>query len=204
MTTDAPSNPGYNMAIDREITVRCALAYLHGLVPSEDGLSHQRKFLLTFMNLVARVLTVCLLAATIAGVASAAPIRYVLVGVQFEDGGTATDSFDFDPVTGKCSNVFIATTNGATRTGATYRFVCGQDVATCNVVPPNSTQVLWLTSTAGNQTGLPAFAIFFTGVTATNGLGTSDLFDISNSSLNVGAAQEAACIDFGLLRPYCS
>ena len=147
------------------------------------------------MTLVARVFAVCILASTIAGVAIAAPIHYVLVGVQFDDGGTANGSFDFDPVTGRFSNVSITTTNGSTRAGATYNFVCGQDVATCNVVPPNSTQVLWLTSTAGNQTGKPAFALFFTGVTATNGLGTSDVFDVSNSSLNVGAGQEANCTD---------
>jgi hypothetical protein len=55
--------------------------------------------------------------------------------------------------------------------------------------------VLNLTSTAANQTGLPGLALFFTGVGGVPpaGLGASSYIDISNSSLAVGAGQEATC-----------
>jgi hypothetical protein len=153
---------------------------------------------------VARFLvTFCLLWLVIA---SAAPTTYELVGVVFNDGGTATGYFTFDPDAGtpcslgvspcgRYSNVNIVTTAGSARAGATYTFVCGQDVPTCTGVIPDSTQALNLTSSATNQTGLPGLALFFTGVGAVPpaGLGNAQSYDISNSSLSVGAGQEASC-----------
>jgi hypothetical protein len=140
--------------------------------------------------------------------ASAAPQLYQLVGVTFNDGGTATGSFVFDPnagtpcstATSPCgiySNVNITTTTGTARTGAVYHYVCGQDVPTCTGVTPDSTMALDLTTTAGNQTGLPGLAFFFTGVGAVPpaGLGNGSSIDISNSSLAVGAVQEGTCVD---------
>ena len=109
----------------------------------------------------------------LATAANAAPTLYELVGVQFNDGGTASGYFEYDPATNLYSNVNITTTTGGVRTGATYNFVCGQDVPTCVGVSPNSTQALYLTSTAANQTGMPGFALFFTGVGGTAGLGSA-------------------------------
>lgn len=95
--------------------------------------------------------------------ASAAPVTYQLQGVTFSDGGTASGSFAFDPATMRYTNVNIVTTNGGVRTGAIYRFVCGQDVPTClGITPPSAGLVLNLTSTSANQTGMPAFALGFT------------------------------------------
>jgi len=141
------------------------------------------------------------LAVCLVTTASGFPIAYSLVGVQFDDGGTASGTFIFDPATGLYSNVNITTTNGSARTGATYAFVCGQDVPTCTGVAPNSTQLLNLTTTDADQTGEPGLALFFTGVGGTNGLGTATSFDISNSSLNVGAGQEASCKDGACSQP---
>ena len=140
------------------------------------------------------LLAFCLLGLVMA---QAAPINYQLVGVVFNDGGTATGYFTFDPTTGVYSNVNITTTTGSSRTGATYQFVCGQDVPSCTGVSPNSTQALDLTSSASNQSGLPGLAMFFTGVGAVPpaGLGSAQSFDVSNSSLSVGAMQEATCGD---------
>jgi hypothetical protein len=98
--------------------------------------------------------------------------------------------------------VRVVTTTGTTRTGATYTFVCGQDVPTCTGAAPDSTEVLNFTSTAADQTGMPAFALFFTGIGGTPPQGLSSYgenIDISNSSLSVGAGQEASCSD-----PACS
>jgi hypothetical protein len=135
------------------------------------------------------------------GSANAYPITYTLVGVQLSDGGTASGSFVFDPATGLYSAVNITTTTGTARIGATYNYVCGQDVPGCTGVAPSSIQALYLTTTAANQTGLPGLTIFFTGVGATNGLGTGPSFDISNSSLAVGAILEGTCFDAACSAP---
>ena len=137
----------------------------------------------------------------LAAIASAAPTTFYLNGVKFDDGGTASGSFTYDPAINHYSNVNIITTTGASRTGATYKFVCGQDVPSCTGVPPSSTGALYLTTTAANQTGMPGFAIFFTGVGLTNGLGTANCFDISNSSASVGAGLEATCSDAACSAP---
>jgi hypothetical protein len=128
--------------------------------------------------------------------ASAGPILWTLEGVTFASGGTASGSFDFDADTGLYSNVDIVTTTGGGVTGATYLFTCGQDVPTCTGVAPNSTEALFLTSNAVSQSGLQAIAFFFTGVGGVPPAGLTDLggvIDVSNSSLSVGAVQEATC-----------
>jgi hypothetical protein len=146
--------------------------------------------------------------------ASAATELYQLIGVTFNDGGTASGTFVFDPNAGtpcstaaspcgRYSNVNITTTTGSARTGAVYSYVCGQDVPSCTGVTPNSTNALYLTTSAANQTGLPALALFFTGVGAVPpaGLGSGASFNISNSSLAVGAAQEGTCVDAACSAP---
>ena len=135
--------------------------------------------------------------------ASGFPTTYTLVGVTFDDGGTASGFFTFDPVTNLYSNVNVTTTTGTTRSGATYQFVCGQDVASCTGVAPDPTAALYLTTSAANQTGNPGFAIFFTGVggTPAQGLGSAPRFDVSNSSLSVGAIQEGTCVDAACSAP---
>lgn len=140
-------------------------------------------------------------AVCLAGSVNAFPIPYTLVGVEFNDGGIATGSFIYDPTTNVYSNVHIVTTTGSARSGATYTFVCGQDVSSCTGVSPNSTELLNLTTSDADQTGEPGLALFFTGVGGTMGLGTATQFDISNSSLSVGAGQEAACANAACSSP---
>lgn len=159
------------------------------------------------MHICAR-LSLCLLALVLlTGGANAAALTWYLNGVQFDDGGTANGSFNFDPDAGTpCStgalpcgvfsDVNITTTDGLTRSGATYQLVCGQDVLTCTGVSPNSTQTLNLTTTAADQTGMPGFALFFTGVGGGPPDGLTDFggtIDLSNSSSSAGAGQEASC-----------
>src|SRR5690348_8235107 len=94
--------------------------------------------------------------------ASAQPITYYVQGT-YSDGGTFNGSFNYDAAANKYSAVNIVTTPGTVRTaGALYLFVCGQDVATCTGVAPDATGYLNLTSTAADQTGLPAMSLFFT------------------------------------------
>lgn len=144
----------------------------------------------------------------LAAAASASPIVWTLNGVTLTDGGTASGTFTFNPDTGTpcgsvspCgtySNVHIVTTNGSSRTGATYSFVCGQNIVGCTNVSPDSTEVLFLTSNQANQSGEAAIAFFFTGVSGVPPQGLTDAggsIDISNSSGIVGTVQEANCID---------
>ena len=107
-------------------------------------------------------LSFCLLAlALFAAVSSAQPITYYVQGT-FGDAGTFSGNFTYDAAANIYSAVNVTTTPGTVRTtGATYTFVCGQDVPTCTGVSPDATGYLNLTSTAADQTGLPAMSLFF-------------------------------------------
>lgn len=106
------------------------------------------------------VLTMAVLFMALA--ASAQPTVYYLQNVTFSDGGTASGTFTYDATTNRYSNVNVTTTAGTVRTaGATYLYVCGQDVPTCTGVFPDETGSLNLTTNAADQTGLPGFALFF-------------------------------------------
>ena len=147
------------------------------------------------------------------GNARAAPIVWHVVGLTLTDGATASGTFTFDSDAGPActttaspcglfSNVDIVTTSGSALPSATYTTVCGTNVAACTGVRPDSTEVLFLTSTASNQQGNPALAMFFAPIGATPPAGLTDaggIIDISNSGPDVGAVQEAACAD-----PACS
>ena len=68
----------------------------------------------------------------VAAAANAQPVTWYIQGVTFSDGGTASGSFNYDAATNSYSQVHITTTPGSVRaTGATYGFVCGQDVPAC-------------------------------------------------------------------------
>jgi len=141
--------------------------------------------------------------------ASATPITWTLSGVTFFGGGTASGSFTFDADAGTpcitfldspCgtySNIDITTTSGGGLPGATYLYACGENVPSCAGETPDSTKVLFLTSTAANQEGLDAVAFVFTqigfppdGLTDAGGT-----IDISNSSFFVGLVAEGTCAD---------
>jgi hypothetical protein len=161
-------------------------------------------------RLIHEVLSIVLLAAS----AGASPIQWTLNGVTLSDGGTVSGTFTFNPDSGipcgsfaPCgtySNVDIVTTNGSTRTGATYSFVCGQDVATCTGISPDSTEVLFLTSNAASQSGDSAIAFFFTGIGVFPPEGLTDgggVIDISSDSGSVGTVQESDCVDAACTTP---
>ena len=142
-----------------------------------------------------------------AAAASATPMVWTLNGIRLNDGGTVSGTFAFNPESGipcgsfsPCgtySNVDIVTTGGSSRTGASYSLVCGQDVTTCTGLSLDSTEVLFLTSNAANQSGDSAIAFFFTGIGVIPPQGlTADggVLAISGSSGNVGTIQEANCL----------
>lgn len=136
--------------------------------------------------------------------ASAMPVTWY-VDLTFTDGGSANGSFVFNADAGTAcsggtspcgqfSSVDIVTTAGLSLPGATYTFVCGQDVPTCTGVSPDSTEAMFLTSNAADQTGLPALALFFTAAGPLPPAGLTDAggtIDMSNTT--AGAAQEALC-----------
>ena len=92
--------------------------------------------------------------------AVAVPVTWTLSGVTFGDGGIATGSFAYDASSNTYSNVNITTTTGSARSGAVYRFVCGQDVPGCNGLSPNDVSSLNLTTNAANQTDCLASLCF--------------------------------------------
>lgn len=166
------------------------------------------------MKFLFRRLQVLLALSLLASAASANPIPWVLQGVTLSDGGTANGTFTFNPdggtpcgsvsPCGSYSNVDIVTTSGSERTGVSYLFVCGQDVPGCTGVIPNSTEVLFLASNTTNQSGAPAIAFFFTGISGLPPQGLTDaggVIDISNASGSVGTVQEADCPDAACSSP---
>ena len=139
--------------------------------------------------------------------ASAGELLWTLNGVTFDDGGTATGSFVFDADAGvPCStaaspcgmfsSINITTTTGSSRTGATYLFFCGVGgVTNCDGLSPDSSEILFLSSNAADQTGVPGFALYFTAVSGPP-MGLTDAggtIDVSNSI--AGAGFEADCSD---------
>jgi hypothetical protein len=112
---------------------------------------------------------------------AASPLKWRLQGVTFADGATASGSFIFDSGTHSFSSVGITTTSG-TRAGASYAPVSTGLTA-------DSTGVLFVTSGALNQTGLPGFSMFFSPPLERLG-GTSTL-----------TGQEASCGDAGCSMP---
>ena len=145
----------------------------------------------------------------------AEPITWTLSGVTLQDGIAASGSFTFNPDSGTAcsttaspcgtySNVDIMTTAGGGLPAETFLDVCGTNVATCTGLSPDSTQVLFLTSNASNQDGLPAVAFFFTGVGDRPPAGLTDAggtIDVSNSSSSVGAVSEAPCSNAACSNP---
>jgi hypothetical protein len=105
-------------------------------------------------------LPVLCLALAISFVCAAAPVTWKVTG-QFSDGGSLSGTFVYDAATNLYTNVNVTTTAGSVRGGNTYRFVCGQDVPTCDGLAPTASAVLTLTSSAGDQTGLPGLSLAF-------------------------------------------
>jgi hypothetical protein len=98
------------------------------------------------------VVSLCVLVAfcAVSNPAWAAGILWTLQGVQFDDGGTASGSFVYDPQTNTFSDVNITTTAGTTRGGDVYGFI--------HPVFSDSLFAFFLTQDiSSDQTGLPAF-----------------------------------------------
>jgi hypothetical protein len=153
------------------------------------------------MKTIQMLLVICALSVA----AFATPIQWN-VNVTFNDGGTATGTFVFDADAGTAcsttsspcglySNVAIITTTGSSLPGTTYNTVCGVGGDTsCTGVPPDSTEALFLTSGAADQTGAQAIALFFlaSGLFPPNGLSDAGgSFDVSGTT--AGIAQESFC-----------
>ena len=64
----------------------------------------------------------CLLVAFAATHTHAAPVRWVLQDVLFDDGGTAFGSFVYDADTNTLSDIAVTTTDGSALAGSVYQF----------------------------------------------------------------------------------
>jgi hypothetical protein len=161
------------------------------------------------MKTIQLLVIICILSS----VAVAGPVFWAVI-VTFNDGGTARGSFVFDADAdtacgttnspcGLYSGVDITTTTGSSLSGATYNTVCGVGGDTsCAGVSPDSTEVMFLTSGATDQTGAQAIAFFFLapGPIPPNGLSDAGgSYDVSNTT--AGAVQESFCSDAGCDSP---
>jgi hypothetical protein len=101
----------------------------------------------------------------LAASASASPILWILSGVAFGDGGAAYGSFEFDADIGLYNFIDVTTTSGSVRSGATYLFA---DAGLFN-----ADQVVFGTTNAANQAGLPGFGLFYYSTPLTDSGGTA-------------------------------
>lgn len=110
--------------------------------------------------------------------ASAVPIQWSL-SATFDDGGSATGTFFFDPNTTTFSSINVQTTAGTSRNGDSYSFVC---VSPCTGSGPTATQVLLLgQASSSNLMGVPGFFMDFTGTL------------VSGGTLSINYGLEATC-----------
>ena len=123
-----------------------------------------------------------LLALCAVTVASAKPVTWVLQGVTFSDGGTASGSFVYDADTNTYSSVNITTTTTGTYTGHTYATV---------VAGFSSATALLTVTTPSYTTGTPNFYLTFTSPLTDSG-GTLTL-SVGNNPTQDSA--EAHCDD---------
>jgi len=79
-------------------------------------------------------------------IASADGVPWVLAGVTFDDGGTASGSFVYDAVTNTYSAINVTTTAGATLAGATY-------TSLSDIVGSSSTGFLFGPNNSSDLTG---------------------------------------------------
>lgn len=115
---------------------------------------------------------------------SASPVFWDLVGVTFDDGGTATGSFAFDASTGLYSAINITTTHGSTLNGKSYDDFC---TSPCTGVVPDASDVLFLTTASSNDLKTThGFSLFLTNPLTDNSGGVVDTFNLG---------QEAPCKD---------
>jgi hypothetical protein len=95
--------------------------------------------------------------------ASANPILWNLVGVTFDDGGTASGSFVYDADTNTYSNISITTTAGSEFGGATYTLI--NDIADA----PTASGIYLVTSLPATP-GLPGLIMGFFNLTNSGGI----------------------------------
>jgi hypothetical protein len=96
--------------------------------------------------------------------ASAGPVVWILSGVTFADGGTASGSFVYNADTNTYSSINVTTTTGSARSGATYHFQNGGGANALGMV----------TVVAADLTGTPDLALGFSS-SLTNAGGTRTL-----------------------------
>ena len=121
----------------------------------------------------------------VTSLASAAPVRWSLEDVVFDDGGTAFGSFTYDAATNEYSDIDVATTSGTVATGGYYdicnEFFCAGSVSDSLVVFGMSTDISkW-------------FVISFDGSLSDSG----DIVQISTGPTSTGPCQNSSCESLG-------
>jgi len=108
--------------------------------------------------------------------ASANPILWSLVGVTFNDGGTASGSFVYDADTNTYSNISVTTTEGSAFGGAVYTLI--NDIADA----PTASGIYLVTSVPATP-GLPGLMMGFFNLTNAGGTIAPPNFLISEGNI---------------------
>ena len=131
---------------------------------------------ITSKGLTRAVLLTLFVAALSAPSVSANPILWNLVGVTFDDGGTASGSFVYDADTNTYSNISITTTAGSAFGGATYTLI--NDVAD----GPTASGIYLVTSVPATP-GMPGLIMGFLNLTNAGGTISPPNFSISEGTI---------------------
>ena len=131
---------------------------------------------IAFNGLTRAVMLTLFFTALSAQSASANPILWSLVGVTFDDGGTATGSFVYDADTNTYSNIFITTTAASAFGGATYTLI--NDIAD----DPTASGIYLVTSLPATP-GLPGLMMGFLNLTNAGGTIAPPDFGISEGNI---------------------
>ena len=138
---------------------------------------------LTFRNLITSLMLVLLFC--VPTIASANGIPWNLIGVTFDDGGTASGSFVYDAATNTYSSINIITAGGTAFGGATYTNLSG-------IFGSSSTGMLL--GASGDLTNTALLFLMF-GADLTNSGGTIPLIGVGE-----GTCDNSDCSASTLLR----
>src|SRR5258705_12996304 len=116
---------------------------------------------LTFRSLI--IASVLFVLFSVPSIASADGVTWTFSGLTFDDGGTASGSFNYDAVAGTYSSIDITTTLGTAFGGATYT---GFNA----LLSPSSTGIILLTDPSlPDLTGTGFFYLLFSAALTNSG-----------------------------------
>jgi len=142
---------------------------------------------LTFRSLIAALGLIVLLSLPSIASADGVTVKWTLSGVSFDDGGTASGSFDYNLLHNTFSAIDITTTAGSAFAGTTYTSLSG-------VFGSSSTGLIL--GVSGDPTNTPVLLLMFGGLIGLTDLGGP----VSLDGVGEGTCDNSDCSNNTLLR----